>query len=122
MIRSALSFAFVALLSHAQRFPPVDQYNPPKSRIVHALQFCMAARESISPNPKMPLFTFEFAPPGASGYVSLDGKKVKSFKGEQHLKVYATVAAGKHRFSLQLDEPATNTSMSSHDDFKYCRD
>jgi hypothetical protein len=51
----------------------------------------------------------------------IDQKTVKLFKDATHLEVYAQIAAGDHRFDLNLDKPATNTSMSSRDDFKYCR-
>lgn len=116
-----LIFGLVAVVSTAQHFPPLDQDNPPKSRQVHGLGFCMTARKSIPLKSALPLFTFEFNPPGATGYASLDGKQIMTFKNEQHLRIYGEVAAGNHMFYLRLTKPTTNTQMSSHDDFKYCR-
>jgi hypothetical protein len=81
----------------------------------------MTARKDIPINSSVPLFTFDFAPPGASGAVLIDGKAVKTFKDERHLAVYENVSAGNHTFQLRLDKPASNTSMSSHNDFKYCQ-
>ena len=120
-VRSAIVLALVALTCSAQHFPPLDQDNPPKSRTVSGLDFCMTARKSIPLKSSSPLFTFDFASPGASGIVLIDGEKIASFKDESHLTVYAAVSAGNHNFQLRLDKPATNTSMSSHEDFKYCQ-
>ncbi|MEP6960758.1 MAG: hypothetical protein ABI995_01685 [Acidobacteriota bacterium] len=116
-----LPIVMFATLAAAQHFPPLDQDNPPNSRVVSTLRFCMAAKSNIKAKSGMPLFTFEFAEPGATGEVLIDGKQVMKFKGERHLKVVADVAAGQHRFDLKLDRPALNTLMSSHDDFKYCQ-
>jgi hypothetical protein len=87
---------------------------------VGAYSFCMTAQRDIPNNSAQPLFTFNFAPPGASGVALIDGKIVKIFKNEQHLSIRADVFAGDHQFALHLDRPAENTSMSSNDDFKYC--
>ena len=81
----------------------------------------MNARKDIAPNSAQPLFTFDFAAPGASGVVLIDGKTIKSFENERHLLIYARVLAGDHRFNLRLNRPAANTLMSSNDDFKYCK-
>ena len=81
----------------------------------------MTARNDIPANSPQPLFTFDFAAPGASGIVLIDGKSIKTFKNETHLLVHAHVLAGDHRFDLHLDKPAANTFMSSKDDFKYCQ-
>ena len=120
-IRSPLILAIVALTCSAQHFPPLDQENPRKSRTIQRLSFCMSARKSIPLNSLSPLFIFDFAAPGVSGVVLIDGNKAKTFKDERHLEIHAAVSAGDHRFELRLDQPAINTSMSSHDDFKYCQ-
>jgi hypothetical protein len=108
----------------AQHFPPLDVDNPPKSRTIKAqggYSFCMTARRDIPANSTQPLFTFNFAAPGATGVASIDGKPVKTFENEQHLVIRATVSAGDHKFVLHVDKPAENTYMSSSDDFKYCQ-
>ncbi len=51
----------------------------------------------------------------------IDGKPVKSFKDEQHLRIYGAVSPGDHQFNLILDKPAILTFMVSNDDFKYCQ-
>jgi len=81
----------------------------------------MTAHRDIPANSTQPLFTFNFAAPGASGVASIDGKTVTTFRNEQHLLIRARVAAGDHRFVLHVDSPAENTFMSSNDDFKYCQ-
>ena len=81
----------------------------------------MTARKDIPLTSSQPLFTFDFAAPGASGVVLIDGKTIETFKGEEHLRIHANVLAGVHQFNLRLDRPADITLMSSHDDFKYCR-
>jgi hypothetical protein len=81
----------------------------------------MVASEAIPLDAPMPLFTFDFAPPGASGSVLIDQKTIKTFKNEQHLLIRAKVSAGQHVFHLSLDKLATNTFMISNEDFKYCR-
>jgi len=111
----------LTIVARAQHFPPLDQDNPPKSRQVHGLSFCMTARKSIPLNSAMPLFTFEFDAPGATGYAYLDGKQIMTFKNAQHLKIYGEAGVGDHRFNLRLTKPTTNTKMSSNDDFKYCK-
>jgi hypothetical protein len=121
MTRGILALALIALTCGAQHFPPLDQDNPPKSRQVHRLSFCMTARKSIPLKSAEPLFTFEFEPPGATGYASIDGKQIMTFKNEQHLQIYGDVVMGDHRFNLRLTKPTANTKMSSNDDFKYCK-
>jgi hypothetical protein len=111
----------IVLTVSAQHFPPLDRDNPPKSRTVLRDQYCMTARKSILSNSTTPLFTYDFAAPGASGQALIDGKAVANFKDEQHLKVHASVAPGNHQFRLILDKPATLTFMDSSDDFKYCQ-
>ena len=81
----------------------------------------MVAHKAILLDATMPLFTFDFAPPGATGSVLIDQKTIQTFKNEQHLLIRAKVSAGQHVFSLKLDEPATNTFMISNGDFEYCR-
>jgi hypothetical protein len=105
----------------AQHFPPLDRGNPPKSRTVLRDQYCMTARKSIPSNSAAPLFTYDFAAPGASGSALIDGKTVKTFKDRRRLKIYAAVLPGNHQFRLILDKPAILTFMVSNDDFKYCR-
>lgn len=83
--------------------------------------FCMTANRDISMNSVQPLFTFYFAPPGASGAALIDGKIVQTFRNEQRLSIRADVSAGEHQFALRLDRSAGNTSMSSNDDLKYCQ-
>ena len=112
-----LCLALVAFCAQAQHFPPLDRDPPPKSRTILGISFCMTAHRDI---PAQPLFTFDFADPGASGVALIDGKTVKTFQNEKHLIIYARVSAGDHRFNLTLDRPAENTFMSSNDDFKYC--
>jgi len=119
IVRSVL-FVTAAATVPAQRFPPLDVDNPPKSKTVRGYSFCMTARKDIPLNSAQPLFTFDFAAPGASGVVLIDGKTATTFKDKQHLLVSAQVSRGDHRFILRLDEPATLTLMSSNDDFKYC--
>jgi len=111
----------VALVGSAQSFPPLDVDTPPQSRVLRGVSFCMTARKDIPQNSSLPLFTFNFAAPGASGTVLLDGKAIKTFKDERHLVVYENVLAGDHRFELRLDKAASNTAMSSHSEFKYCQ-
>ena len=108
----------------AQHFPPLNRDNPPKSRTISpvgAYSFCMTAHRDIPADSTQPLFTFNFAAPGASGVALIDGKTVKTFQNEQHLLIRALVSAGDHRFILRVNKPAENTFMSSSDDFKYCR-
>lgn len=81
----------------------------------------MTARKSIAENSTEPLFTFDFAAPGASGMVLIDGKTIQTFKYKQHVLVRAQVSAGDHMFNLRLAESASLTFMVSSDDFKYCR-
>jgi hypothetical protein len=119
-----LCLALVAFGAHAQHFPPLDRDNAPKSRTISnvgGLNFCMTAHRDISANSTQPLFTFDFAAPGASGVALIDGKTVKTFRNEQHLHIHARVPAGDHMFVLHLDRSAENTFMSSSDDFKYCQ-
>ena len=78
----------------------------------------MAARTSITANSAQPLFTLNFAAPGASGMVLIDGKTVHTFKDKQHLLIRTAVSAGDHMFNLRLAEPAKLTFMVSSDDFK----
>jgi hypothetical protein len=111
----------IALAIKAQHFPPLDRDNPPKSRTVLRDQYCMTARKSIPSNSAAPLFTYDFAAPGASGTALIDGKTVKTFNDQQHLRIYAPVSPGNHQFRLILDKPATLTFMVSNDDFKYCQ-
>jgi len=120
-IACSLTFVAVAGAVHAQHFPPLDVDKPAKSKTLGGYSFCMTARKAIPPNSSQPLFTFDFAAPGASGVVLIDGKTVKAFRDEQHLLIYADVVAGDHRFILRLDKPAANTLMSSNDNFKYCQ-
>jgi hypothetical protein len=123
-IACILIFVAVAGTVHAQHFPPLDVDNPPKSRTISAVggySFCMTARRDIPANSPQPLFTFNFAAPGASGVALIDGKTVKTFQNEQHLLIRAGVSAGDHRFVLHVDKPAENTFMSSSEDFKYCQ-
>ena len=111
----------IALSVSAQHFPPLDRDNPPKSRMVLRDQYCMTARTSIPSNSPVPLFTYDFAAPGASGTALIDGKAVKTFRNQQHLRIYADVSPGNHQFSLVLDTPDTLTFMVSNDAFKYCQ-
>lgn len=83
--------------------------------------FCMTAQKSIPLNSALPLFTYDFDEPGASGVVLIDGKTVQTLTDERHLRIYAKVTAGNHRFNLRLNKPATLTFMASNDDFKYCQ-
>jgi hypothetical protein len=83
--------------------------------------FCMTARRDIPKNSLQPLFTFHFAPPGASGVAFIDGKIASTFKNEQRLSIRADVFAGVHQFALHLDSPAENTFMSGNDDVEYCQ-
>lgn len=119
-----LLLALVAFGAQAQHFPPLDRVNPPKSRTISPVggyNFCMTARRDIPANSTQPLFTFNFAGPGASGVALIDGKTVRAFRNEQHLLIRAHITAGDHMFVLHVDRPAENTFMSSNDDFKYCR-
>ena len=96
--------------------PKIENISP-----VGGYTFCMTADRDIPANSTQPLFTFNFAPPGASGVARIDGKTVKTFHNEQHLLIRAHVSRGDHRFILNVDRPAENTFMSSSDDFKYCQ-
>jgi len=134
---SAVSFcSCVAVVAHSRTYPAL--FRDPHSlqwlvqsdlalarsrpdAPVSTYSFCMTARRDIPNNSVQPLFTFNFAPPGASGVALIDGRIVEAFRNEQHVSVHADVLAGVHQFVLQLDGPAENTSMSSNDDFKYCR-
>jgi hypothetical protein len=81
----------------------------------------MVARSAVPLDSPMPLFTFDFAPPGASGSALIDKKTIQTFKNEQHLLIRAKISAGQHFFKLFLDAPATNTFMIDNEDFRYCR-
>jgi hypothetical protein len=65
----------------------------------------MTARKGISHTSPQPLFTFGFAAPGASGVVFIDKQKIKTFKDEQRVLIYADVSPGNHQFYIQLDKP-----------------
>jgi hypothetical protein len=117
----ALIILVAGATASAQHFPPLDRDNPPKSRTVLRDQYCMTARKGIPSNSAVPLFAYDFAVPGASGTVLIDGKAVKTFKDQQHLRIYSAVSAGNHQFKLILDKPASLTFMVSNDDFKYCQ-
>jgi hypothetical protein len=85
-----LAVFFAGATVSAQHFPPLDQDNPPKSRTISpvgAYTFCMTAHRDIPANSTQPLFTFNFAAPGASGVALIDGKTVKTFQNEQHLLI-----------------------------------
>ena len=113
---------FVATLTcDAQHFPPLDRDNPPKSRTVQNEGYCMTARKEIPQNSAVPLFSFDFASPGASGVVLIDGDAVQVFNAEQRVRVHAKVLAGNHMFNLKLIKPAALTFMVSNEDFTYCR-
>lgn len=138
MLSAVFFWACVTSVAHSRTFPalfrdshslqwlvqsdldlarlPSDAYAVP----VAAYSFCMTAHRDIPNNSVQPLFTFNFAPPGASGVALIDGKIVKVFKNEQRLSIRADVLAGDHQFALHLDRPAEKTSMSRNDDFKYC--
>ncbi len=99
-------------------------WTPPKSRTIKAgdgFSFCMTARHDMPANSTQPLFTFNFAAPGASGVALIDGKTVKTFQQEQHVLIRASVPAGDHGFVLRVNKRAENTLMISSDDFKYCK-
>jgi hypothetical protein len=121
--RIACGFALVALggTVHAQHFPPLDRDNPPKSRTVQNEGYCMMAGQDISIKSTDPLFSFDFASPGASGVIIIDGNAVQVFKEEQHVRVHAEVSAGKHMFNLKLIKPTALTFMTSNSHFKYCQ-
>lgn len=137
MLSVALFWACVSSVAHNPTFPASfrNQHSlqwlvqsdlalarsTSESAPVRANSFCMAARRDIPFNSLHPLFTFYFAPPGASGVALLDGKIVKVFRNEQHVSVRADVLAGDHQFELDLDQFAENTSMSRNDDFEDCR-
>ncbi len=87
---------------------------------VSTYSFCMTARHNIPGNSAQPLFTFSFAPPGASGVALIDGKIVRRFRNEQQLAIRADVSTGDHQFVLGLDKPAEYTSMPGNDDVGYC--
>ena len=109
---------------HAQHFPPLDIDNPPKSRTISSVggySFCMTAHRDIAANSTQPLFTFNFAAPGASGVALIDGKTVTTFQNEKHLVIRTRVSKGDHMFVLRVNKPAENTFMVSSDDFKYCQ-
>jgi hypothetical protein len=139
MSAAVLFWACVTSVAHSRTFP--ESFRDPhslqwlvqsdlalarspseeESGIVYpGASFCMTAQRDIPNNSAQPLFTFNFAPPGASGVALIDGKIVKTFKNEQHLSIRADVFAGDHQFALHLDGPAENTSMSRNGDFKYC--
>ena len=111
----------LAGLTYAQHFPPLDRDNPPKSRTVQNEGYCMMAGQDISTNSADPLFSFDFASPGASGVIIIDGIAVQVFKQEQHVRVHADVSAGKHMFNLKLIKPTALTFMTSNSHFKYCQ-
>src|SRR4051794_33422261 len=100
-----------ALARLAQHFPPLDRDDPPKSRIVQNEGYCMTARNFIALNSPEPLFTFDFAAPGATGSVFIDGKVVQSFQNQQHVRIHAQVSAGNHKFNLRLKDEAALTFM-----------
>jgi len=81
----------------------------------------MTAAKNIAVNAATPLFSFDFAAPGASGAVLIDGTAVQVFKDEQHVRIRAEVSAGNHMFNLKLVKPTALTFMSSNEQFKYCR-
>lgn len=81
----------------------------------------MTARRSIPSNSAVPLFVYDFAAPGATGRAVIDGNTVKTFKDQQHLRIFANVRPGDHQFRLILEKAASLTFMVSNDDFKYCQ-
>ena len=137
MLSAVLFWACVTSVAHSRTFPALFRdpnslqglvqsdlalaRSPSEDAPVGAYSFCMIANRDIPLNSVQPLFAFNFAPPGASGVALIDGKIVKIFKNEQHLSIRADVVAGDHQFALHLDRPAENTSMSSNDDFEYCK-
>lgn len=86
----------------------------------NAYSFCMTAHHDIPNNSDQPLFTFNFAPPGASGVALIDGKIARIFRNEQQLAIRADVSAGDHQFVLNLDKPVEYTSTPGSNDVGYC--
>jgi hypothetical protein len=133
MLSAVLFCSCVTLVAHNRTFPilfrdPHSLQGLVQSGLALAMSpsageygFCMTALRDIPNNSVQPLFTFNFAPPGASGVALIDGKIIKTFKNEQRLSIRADVFAGDHQFLLHLDRPAENTSMSNNDDFEYCK-
>jgi len=75
-----LAVFFAGATVSAQHFPPLDQDNPPKSRTISpvgAYSFCMTAHRDIPGNSTQPLFTFNFAAPGASRVALIDGRQLR---------------------------------------------
>jgi hypothetical protein len=139
MLAAVLFWACVTSVARSRTFPPLFRDSLSLQALVQsdlalarspsevesavavgAYSFCMTAARDIPNNPVQPLFTFNFAPPGASGVALIDGKIIKTFKDERRLSIRADVLAGDHQFVMHLERPAENTSMSSNDDFKYC--
>ncbi len=142
MLAAVLFWACVTSVAHSRTFP--ELFRDPRSlqwlvqsdlalarspskeesstnNLSPGASFCMNAQRDIPNNSLQPLFTFDFASPGASGVALIDGKIVKTFKNEQHLSIRADVFAGDHQFVLHLDRPVENTSISSNEDFNYCQ-
>ncbi len=131
-LTAALFWACVTAVAHLQKFPTLFLDSASLQALVQSdlalaqspseedYSVCMTAQHDIPHYSAQPLFTFDFAPPGASGVALIDGKIVKIFRNEQRLSIRADVFAGDHRFVLHLDKPAETTSMSSNADFKYC--
>jgi hypothetical protein len=132
-LSAALFWACVTSVAHSRIFPALFQDPLSLQALVQsdvalarapvgddAWSFCRTAKRDISHHSVQPLFTFDFAPPGASGVALIDGKIVETFRNKQHLSIRGDVAAGNHHFVLHLNGPAENTSMSAHDDFQYC--
>jgi len=122
----ARSRTFPALFSDSHSLQALVQRNLALARLrpdvpADAYNFCLTAYRDIPNNSAQPLFTFNFAPPGASGVALIDGNIVKRFRNEQVLSISANVSAGDHQFALDLDSPAENTSMSRNDDVENCQ-
>jgi len=135
MFSALLFLACVTAVAHSPIFPTLfrDSHSlqwlvqsnlalarSPVAAPVGEYSFCMIAVRDIPSDSAQPLFTFNFAPPGASGVALIDGKTVQTFGNDEHLSIRADVFAGDHPFALRLDRPAENTSLSTNDDFKYC--
>ena len=92
----------------------------PKPDIAGEYSFCLTAPRDVPNNSLQPLMRFDFATPGASGTVLMDGKIIQTFANEQRLWIHSDLQAGDHRLILRVDRPAENASIARRRILQYC--
>lgn len=138
LVAAVLLWTFVTAVAHSRTFPTLFQDPRSLQALVQAdlalartpslseeapldeFRLCVTARRDIPDNSALPLLTFNFASPGASGVALIDGSVVAAFRNEQRLLIRAPVRAGGHKFVMHLDRPTKSTFAFSSDDFARC--